>query len=145
MGVGPGRNDGEASVMDVGLGCMPESDSLFSLRYRANDTHANIIHDLLFNLNYDSRREVIIKLVSNSKIQRSIEEVLHSVPIEQSTYNKSLVNWKDCTQPYAVDHVLFGTIRVGGAKVVLVIQIPKSARTQKKWQYLVERRRLSTL
>ena len=29
--------------------------------------------------------------------------MLHSVPIEQATYNKSLVNWKDCTWPYAVD------------------------------------------
>ena len=30
--------------------------------------------------------------------------MLHSVPIEQATYNKSPINWKDCTQqPYAVD------------------------------------------
>jgi hypothetical protein len=68
MGVGPGRNDGEGSAMDVGLGCMPESDSLFLLRDRANDTQANIIHNLSLNLNYDFQREVIIKLVSNSKI-----------------------------------------------------------------------------
>ena len=66
--VGPGRDDREASAIDVGLDLMPESDSLFLLRDRANDTQANIIHNLLLNLNYGCRREVIFKLVSNSEI-----------------------------------------------------------------------------
>ena len=67
------------------------------------DDKAGIIHDLLLNVNDDCRRVIIIKLVSNSEIRQSIEEVLHSVPIERATFNKSPINWKDCTQPYAVD------------------------------------------
>jgi hypothetical protein len=38
------------------------------------------------------------------------------MPIEQATYNKSLVNWKDCTQPYAVDLCAFRNHKRGRSK-----------------------------
>ena len=39
---------------------------------------------------------------------RSIEEVLSTVPIiSQATFNKSTVNWEECTPPYAVDKRAF--------------------------------------
>ena len=91
----------------MGIGQGPASERMppreAGLVERSIDDQADIIHNLLLNINDDCQRVIIIKLVSDSEIQRSIEEVLHSVPIEQATYNKSLVNWKDCTRPYAVD------------------------------------------
>ncbi len=51
---------------------------------------------------------MIIKLVSNIDLRRSIEEVLSTVPIiSQATFNKSTVNWEECTPPYAVDKRAF--------------------------------------
>jgi hypothetical protein len=50
----------------------------------------------------------VIKLVSHSDIHRSIKEVLSTTPIvSQATFNKSVVNWEECTPPYAVDQRAF--------------------------------------
>ena len=80
MGVGQGRapeqhffllpDDGEERAMGIGQGRAPERmpPQEAGLAERSIDDQADIIHNLLLNLNYDSRREVIIKLVSNSEI-----------------------------------------------------------------------------
>jgi hypothetical protein len=94
------REEGQESVMGFKRSSMPPRAGLAE---RSLDDQANIIHNLLLNINDDCRRVIIIKLVSDSEIRRSIEEVLHSLRIEQATFNKSLVNWKGCTRPYAVD------------------------------------------
>jgi hypothetical protein len=62
---------------------------------------------MLLNINDEYCKVIIIKLVSNIEIRRSIEEVLSSVPIIQATFNKTPVNWEDCTPPYAVDYPAF--------------------------------------
>jgi hypothetical protein len=60
--------------------------------------------NVLLNVDHDTHKFMIIKLVSNIDLRRSIEEVLSTVPIiSQATFNKSTVNWEECTPPYAVD------------------------------------------
>jgi hypothetical protein len=60
--------------------------------------------NVLLNVDHDTHKLMIIKLVSNIDLRRSIEEVLSTVPIiSQATFNKSTVNWEECTPPYAVD------------------------------------------
>jgi hypothetical protein len=71
------------------------------------EEHANIFLNMLLNINDEFLKVIIIKLVSNIKVLRCIEDVLLSVPINQARFNKSPVNWEDCTPPYAVDHRAF--------------------------------------
>jgi len=62
----------------------------------------------LLNVDHHTQKFMIIKLVSNINLCRSIEEVLSTVPIiSQATFNKSTVNWEECTPPYAVDQRAF--------------------------------------
>ncbi len=68
-----------------------------------NTPQADLILNMLLNINDECHKVIIIKFVSNIEICRSIEDVLSSVPIIQATFNKTLVNWEDCTPPYAVD------------------------------------------
>ena len=72
-----------------------------------NTPQADLILNMLLNINDECRKVIIIKLVSNIEICRSIEDVLSSLPIIQATFNKTLVNWEDCTPPYAVDKRAF--------------------------------------
>jgi hypothetical protein len=54
--------------------------------------------NVLLNVDHDTHKFMIIKLVSNIDLRRSIEEVLSTVPIiSQATFNKSTVNWEECT------------------------------------------------
>ena len=104
MGIGRGRaldresffsrEEGEESAMGVERGHALDRESfdrnsmppqVASLAELSLEDKANIIHNLLLNVNDDCRRVIIIKLVSDSEIRRSIDGVLHSVPIEQAT------------------------------------------------------------
>ena len=72
------------------------------------DASADLFLNILLNVNHDTRKIMIIKLVSHSDICRSIKEVLSTTPIvSQAIFNKSAVNWEECTPPYAVDHRAF--------------------------------------
>ncbi len=67
------------------------------------DANADLILNMLLNIDLDCQRAIITKLVSHIDIHRSIEEVLLSIPIVfQATFNKTPVNWEDCAPPYAV-------------------------------------------
>jgi hypothetical protein len=68
-----------------------------------NTPQDDLILNMLLNIDDECHKVIIIKLVSNIEICRSIEDVLSSIPIIQSTFNKTLVNWEDCTPSYAVD------------------------------------------
>jgi len=60
-----------------------------------HDVSAAIFLIILLNVNHDTCKFMIIKLVSHSDIRMSIEEVLSTTPIvSQATYNKSAVNWE---------------------------------------------------
>ena len=73
-----------------------------------HDVSVDLFLNILLNVNHDTHKFMIIKLVSHSDIRRSIEEVLLTTPIvSQATYNKSAVNWEECTPPYAVDQRAF--------------------------------------
>jgi hypothetical protein len=73
-----------------------------------HDVSSDLFCNILLNVNHNTRKFMIIKLVSHSDICRSIEEVLWTTPIvSQATYNKSAVNWEECTPPYAVDQRAF--------------------------------------
>jgi len=73
--------------------------------------------NVLLNVDHDTHKFMIIKLVSNIDLRRSIEEVLSTVPIiSQATFNKSTVNWEECTPPYAVDMRAFRNHTRGGKK-----------------------------
>ncbi len=86
----------------------PASNSLQVVPQVSTYTQADLILNMLLNIDHDSHKVIIIKLVSHSYICRSIKEVLSSVPIvSQATSNKTPVNWEDCTPWYAVDHRAF--------------------------------------
>ena len=56
--------------------------------------------NVLLNVDHHTQKFMIIKLVSNINLCRSIEEVLSTIPvISQATFNKSTVNWEECTPP----------------------------------------------
>ena len=60
-----------------------------------HDGSANLFLNILLNVNHDTRKFMIIKLVSHSDIRRSIKEVLSTTPIvSQATFNKSVVYWE---------------------------------------------------
>ncbi len=86
-------------------------DSLQVAPQDSNTTNtqvADLILNMLLNIDYDCRKVIIIKLVSNSDVRMLIEEVLFSVPIvSQATFNKKPINWEDSTPPYAVDEHSF--------------------------------------
>ena len=72
------------------------------------DASADLFLNILLNVNHDTRKIMIIKLVSHSDIRRSIKEVLLTTPIvSQATINKSAVYWEECTPLYAVDQHAF--------------------------------------
>jgi hypothetical protein len=73
--------------------------------------------NILLNVDHDTQKFMIIKLVSNIDIRRSIEELFSTVRIvSQATFNKSAVNWEECTPPYAVDQRAFWNHTRGGNK-----------------------------
>jgi hypothetical protein len=70
---------------------------------------------MLLNNNDECRKVVIVELLSLSDVRRSIKEVLFSILIvSQATFNKTPVNWEDCTCPYAVDELAFWNHTRGG-------------------------------
>jgi hypothetical protein len=73
-----------------------------------HDASVDQFINVLLNVDHDTQKLMIIKLVSNIDLRRSIEEVLLTIPIiSQATFNKSAVNWEECTPPYAVDKRAF--------------------------------------
>ena len=85
---------------------LPEAASRAAFQEAAAQAAAAVDQfiNVLLNVDHDTHKLMIIKLVSNIDLRRSIEEVLSTVPIiSQATFNKSTVNWEECTPPYAVD------------------------------------------
>jgi hypothetical protein len=101
-----------SELLTANQGCelltvQPNSLQVLAHQDSNSNSQADLILNILLTLNDECRKVIIVKLVSHSDVCRSIEEVLSSVPIAQATFNKSRVNWKDCTPPYAVDHRAF--------------------------------------
>jgi hypothetical protein len=75
---------------------------------RDHDASVDQFINVLLNVDHATQKFMIIKLVSNIDLRRSIKEVLSAIPIiSQSTLNNSVVNWEECTPPYAVDKRAF--------------------------------------
>jgi len=73
-----------------------------------HDASVDQFINVLLNVDHDTQKFMIIKLVSNIDLRRSIEEVLLTILIiSQATFNKSTVNWEECTPPYAGDKRAF--------------------------------------
>jgi hypothetical protein len=101
-----------SDLLMVHQGCELLTVQPYSLQVVPQDSttnnQADLILNMLLNINDECRKVIIIKLVSHADVHRSIEEVLFSIPIvSQSTFNKTPVNWEDCTRPYAVDDCAF--------------------------------------
>ena len=71
------------------------------------DASAKLFINILLNVDHDTKKFMIIKLVSNIDTRRSIEEVLSTVAI---------VSQEECTPPYAVDQHAFWNHTRGGNK-----------------------------
>ncbi len=101
-----------SEILPVHQGCEVPVVHPYSLQVVPQDsttkTQADLILNMLLNINDECCRVIIIKLVSHADVRRSIGEVLFSIQIvSQATFNKTPVKWEDCAPPYAVDKRAF--------------------------------------
>jgi hypothetical protein len=111
-----------------------------------HDASVDQFINVLLNVDHDTQKFMIIKLVSNIDLRRSIKEVLSTIPIiSQATFNKSTVNWEECTPPYAVDKRAFRNYTHGKKKGLPCDSDPSYALLENASYYQELRKKYSRL